>query len=113
METICRIITFSDNRPFQTIYILDGKESLENILKETKMIYPLVVLSVYLIHLSLSEKIVAYFLNSDLDYRAPQYPADPNIECLHSDPNSTLPFPNELTFCYRAQGMLYLNHQNP
>ena len=57
------------------------------------------------------ERITTYFLNSDFDYRAPQYPADPNIECLHS--SEELEFPSNVTFCYRAQGMMFLNHQNP
>ena len=71
------------------------------------------LLLVCLAHLTQSEFITSYFINSDFDFLATQDPDDPNQACLHTNPNTTLVFPSKVTICYRAKVLMYSNYLDP
>ena len=54
--------------------------------------------------------IETYFLNKEYDYLKPPCPTCPNIECLHTDRNTLIPLPSQITFCFRSQPLVYENY---
>ena len=56
------------------------------------------------------DKIMTYFLNSEYSFRSMPCHTCPDIDCLHTPPNISLPLPVQVTVCFRSQPMMYQNH---
>ena len=60
-----------------------------------------------------TQKITTFFLNSKYSFETPLEFETPKIDCVHMENSSNIALSEEITFCYRAMPLLYINKDNP